>query len=125
MNRPAKPNVPMDAGDWLCFALSDLRYAELGCRRKGIVPGQVCFHAQQASEKALKALLLSDGIDFPLTHDLEELLRVARKGGLTFPPKVQRIVELTPYAVEARYPGSPDAITKRMFERPWDSPSDS
>ncbi len=34
----------------------------------------VCFHAQQAAEKSLKALLASEGMDYPLTHDIEQLL---------------------------------------------------
>ena len=33
-----------------------------------------CFHAQQAVEKSLKALLTSWGIAFPKTHDLTRLL---------------------------------------------------
>jgi HEPN domain-containing protein len=33
----------------------------------------VCFHAQQTVEKYLKALLVLRGIDFPKTHDIEEL----------------------------------------------------
>ncbi|MBK7422896.1 MAG: HEPN domain-containing protein [Propionivibrio sp.] len=32
------------------------------------------FHAQQAVEKALKALLCFRDIDFPRTHDLESLI---------------------------------------------------
>ncbi len=34
----------------------------------------VCFHAQQCVEKYLKAVLVSEAIDFPKTHDLEELM---------------------------------------------------
>ena len=33
----------------------------------------ICFHAQQAIEKALKAVLTINRIDFRRTHDLEEL----------------------------------------------------
>jgi hypothetical protein len=41
---------------------------------------QVCFHALQAEKKAIKALLLCRGIEFPLTHDIEEPLEIAEKG---------------------------------------------
>ena len=33
----------------------------------------MCFHAQQACEKALKAVLASAGTEIPRTHNLEEL----------------------------------------------------
>ena len=33
----------------------------------------VCFHAQQACEKALKALLAAAGTETPRTHNLEDL----------------------------------------------------
>lgn len=32
-----------------------------------------CFHAQQAVEKALKAVMFQHGLEFRRTHDLEEL----------------------------------------------------
>ncbi len=34
----------------------------------------VCYHAQQAVEKAIKSALMVDRIDYPFTHDLEQLL---------------------------------------------------
>lgn len=33
----------------------------------------VCFHAQQAAEKALKAVMCLHGLEYRRTHDLEEL----------------------------------------------------
>jgi len=38
----------------------------------------VAFHAQQAAEKSLKALLILRAIEYPLTHDLEVLLELAQ-----------------------------------------------
>ena len=37
----------------------------------------VCFHAQQAAEKSLKALLALHDVVYPWTHDLGELLALA------------------------------------------------
>jgi HEPN domain-containing protein len=37
----------------------------------------VAFHAQQAVEKSLKALLILQAVEYPLTHDLTRLLRLA------------------------------------------------
>lgn len=34
----------------------------------------LCYNAQQAVEKAIKAVFIKYGIDFPFTHDIAELL---------------------------------------------------
>ncbi len=39
----------------------------------------ICFHAQQASEKFLKAFLAYHDVDFPRTHDLDFLLLECQK----------------------------------------------
>ena len=39
----------------------------------------ICFHAQQAVEKYLKAFLVHHNIDFPRTHDLDFLLLEGKK----------------------------------------------
>ena len=36
----------------------------------------VCFHSQQAAEKVLKCFLVMQNIDFPKTHDLNELWKM-------------------------------------------------
>jgi HEPN domain-containing protein len=63
----------------------------------------VGFHAQQAIEKGLKAVLSSAGIAFRRTHDLAELLDLLADSGLSAPPDAETLDELNPYAVEARY----------------------
>ena len=62
-----------------------------------------CFHAQQAVEKSLKAVLTARQIGFPRTHNLEELANlVADQGGaLPMPPREFR--RLNPFAVQFRY----------------------
>ena len=37
----------------------------------------VCFHLHQAAEKLPKEALAFQGVSYPLTHDLEELLKLA------------------------------------------------
>ena len=39
----------------------------------------ICFHAQQATEKFLKAFLAYHDVDFPRTHDVDYLLQECRK----------------------------------------------
>jgi len=61
------------------------------------------FHAQQAIEKALKAVLAHSGVPFRRTHDIAELLDMLEDAGLAAPPHADRLDELNPYAVEMRY----------------------
>lgn len=61
------------------------------------------FHAQQAVEKALKAVLAHAGVVFRRTHDIAELLDLLSDAGLPVPPHADRLDELNPYAVEMRY----------------------
>ena len=61
------------------------------------------FHAQQAVEKALKALLCLRDIDFPRTHDLENLFSRLSGSGPIPPYASAQLRPLTPYAVDFRY----------------------
>jgi Uncharacterized conserved protein related to C-terminal domain of eukaryotic chaperone, SACSIN len=63
----------------------------------------VCFHAQQAVEKALKAVLFRYGIQFERTHDLVKLARHLRSVGLTLSVTDEGLRKLNPYAVTLRY----------------------
>jgi len=101
------PNNEKDALDipaqWITHAESDLRLGRLGADDPAVLREQVCFHAQQATEKALKAVLLSREIEFPYTHDIKGLLRIAETNGVAIPPAIKQASLLTPYAVETRY----------------------
>ncbi|MDD5434754.1 MAG: HEPN domain-containing protein [Nitrospira sp.] len=72
----------------------------------------MCFHARQAVEKAFKAVLLFHKIDFPFTHDLEELLDTFETAKIPIPSNLLNVGILTPYAVETRYPGYWGEITE-------------
>ncbi len=61
------------------------------------------FHLQQSVEKALKSLLSFKGVEFPKTHDLEDLIELAGERQITLPDYINTLTELTPYAVEFRY----------------------
>lgn len=109
---PPNHKPPGSSEKWLKHAQSDLHYAMLGYDESSILAVHVCFHAQQAVEKAIKAVLLHHHMDFPLVHDLDELIEIARKGGLEIPPFLVDVDLLTPYAVETRYPADWDEITE-------------
>lgn len=65
----------------------------------------IAFHCQQCVEKYLKALLTSYEIEFPKQHDLEALLVLLLQKDPMINPIRDDLKELTPFAVNFRYPG--------------------
>lgn len=63
----------------------------------------VGFHAQQAVEKWLKAVLGSRGIEFEYTHDLRRLIAEVTAVVGEFPFDNAQVVALTEHAVPLRY----------------------
>ena len=63
----------------------------------------VCFHAQQAVEKSLKAILILHGIEFRRTHDLYELAHLLIDNAHNTPFTPEELGKLTPYAMALRY----------------------
>jgi HEPN domain-containing protein len=61
------------------------------------------FHAQQAVEKALKAWLTLVGVEYPRTHDLEELLELLEEHAEPILEAFYDLVDLTDFAVQFRY----------------------
>lgn len=59
MNPKNPRKLPGSPDEWLNYSRSDLKLARLAAGDASIRPEQACFHAQQAVEKAIKALLLS------------------------------------------------------------------
>ena len=71
----------------------------------GLALRQCCFHAQQAVEMDLKALLAMADVDYPLTHNLGALLPLVEVDHPRLTVWAEEIVSLTPFAVEGRYIG--------------------
>lgn len=63
----------------------------------------VGFHAQQAVEKWLKAVLGFRGIEFEYTHDLRRLIGEVVAAVGEFPFDTAEVVALTEHAVPLRY----------------------
>ena len=63
----------------------------------------VGFHAQQAVEKALKAALAAERIEFPFTHDLDGLMDLCRSATLDLPEALDGAEALSPFGVTFRY----------------------
>ncbi len=63
------------------------------------------FHAQQAAEKFLKAALVWHQVEFPKTHDIDRLVELVHTADPSLAALTRQAAALTPYGVEARYPG--------------------
>ncbi len=103
--------------EWLRKANDDLHLAEYLLTTGTAFPNAITFHAQQAAEKYLKALLTRHQVIFPKTHDLEQLLDLIESIHNDLAATLRDIIILTPYGVELRYPGDrPDATADEARE---------
>ena len=91
-----------DVREWIRHAESDLRLAETA-PPSGVLLEHLCFHAQQAVEKAVKAVLIAGGVVPPKVHDIAYLLSLV-PDGVAVPEDVERSEVLTDFAVISRYP---------------------
>jgi HEPN domain-containing protein len=74
------------------------------------VPDHVAgFLAQQAIEKALKAVLIARGVPFERSHDIDYLCSLIEESGLQLTTELREAIALTPWAVEFRYADPFDA----------------
>ena len=80
---PPPKRSPDDPAEWLKRAKSSLIQAKT--KADGIYLEDLCFNAHQAVEKALKALLLKLGGNFPFTHDIVRLNTEIEKKLKTLP----------------------------------------
>ncbi len=99
-----------EARRWLRYAQEDLAGAEQIVAQEDFAPRHACWLAQQAAEKAIKAVLVFLQIDFPKSHDLD-LLRNLVPDGWQLKLRHPDLADLTEWAIEARYPGDwPDSV---------------
>jgi len=106
--------APDDPREWLNRAQSNLAQAHR--EDPAVYLEDLCFQAQQAAEKALKAFLIARRHCPPRTHHLGVLLHLIEQHGVAVPDDVRRVARLTDYAVEARYPGLPEPVTHAEYE---------
>ncbi len=105
---------PDDPREWLNRARSNLVQARSGL--SGVYLEDLCFNAQQAAEKATKAVLIALGIRFPYAHDLSELLNLVEQAGRALPEHIRQAARLSDYAVEARYPGFAEPVSREEYK---------
>lgn len=69
---PPEQPAPGSPADWLRHARSDLALARVPLPQDTLY-SELCYHAQQAVEKSLKAVLIQRGIEFRRVHDIAYL----------------------------------------------------
>jgi len=114
MNAAPKRYPPDEPREWLNRARSNLVRA--GTKLPEVYLEDLCFDAQQAAEKAIKALLIHLDVRFPYTHDLTELLAHVERAGQHIPAGVRQAGALSDYAVESRYPGLAEPVTEEEYK---------
>lgn len=95
---------PKSIREWLEVADSDALAVEQLSSHELVVWPIVCFHAQQAAEKYLKAVLVRHRTPPTRTHDLTQLLSHVRAAGATLEGLDADCALLSKYPVEFRYP---------------------
>ena len=111
--KPPDRFSPNDPREWLNRARSNLALA------KNHIPEayleDLCFEAQQAAEKAIKAMLIGLEVEFPYVHDLARLLTLLKEAGQTVPDTVRKAAELTRFAILTRYPAPVRAVSMEEY----------
>ena len=105
-----------DSGDptaWIRHAKADLALAQVSLPEDNFYE-PLCFHAQQAAEKAVKAVLIINAISFPKTHNIRTLLDLIPKT-IVLPTDVDDAASLTDYAVSGRYPNEVEGIDREEY----------
>lgn len=98
------------AEDWLRFASEDFQAARTLADADHAYPRQTGFHAQQAAEKALKAVFVAGDRLFPFSHDLVllyDLLPEPLRARLD----VNDLGLLSVFAIRTRYPDNLPDVT--------------
>lgn len=108
--RRLQPDNPVE---WLNRAKSSLALAKQ--RSKEIYPEDLCFQAQQAAEKAIKAVYISKNLVFPYIHDISQLLAALEKEGVIIPDFIKQASKLTLYATQTRYPGLEGPVSDKEY----------
>jgi len=99
-----KKNKEDIVNSWVKKADRDLEVAKRELELTDPLTDIIYFHAQQATEKYMKAYLIWLDIEFQKTHDVEDLVVVASKKDPPILKLKDSGAELSAFAVEARYP---------------------
>ena len=99
-----------EALEWVAYAEEDLILAKGALRRSKPLTTGSCFHSQQCAEKYFKAILVSQNVEFPKTHDLLILNTLCTDTGILTGFTKEDLGRLSGYAVHTRYPGNQPTV---------------
>jgi HEPN domain-containing protein len=111
---PLDDRLSGSPADWLRYARSDLELASVTRPDEVLFEG-LCFHAQQAAEKALEAVLIANGIPPPKTHNIRTLLDLLSQV-MVAPQEIEDSAGLADYAVTSRYPGDFEPVNEEEYK---------
>lgn len=95
---------------WFIKAGHDHQAAKLLLGKGPDLTDNICFHAQQAAEKYLKAFLVYSGLHVDKIHYLPRLIELCGKADPEFHSLMEDAREITDYAASGRYPDVWDEI---------------
>ena len=75
------------------------------------------FHAQQAVEKRIKAVLAHNEVAYERTHNIAYLLTLLDGASIPKPDRADDLPNLSPWAAELRYARQPEAVADRQEMR--------
>ena len=110
---PPERFPPDDPREWLNRARSSQAIAK--SRIPDVYLEDLCSKAQQAAEKAIKAVMIKRGVDFPYVHDLARLMSILEASGERIPDTVRRATRLTHFATHTRYPGLEEPVREQEY----------
>lgn len=90
--------------EWLDFAEMDYRSARFLMLMRPVPLEIICYHCEQTAEKMLKGFLVYHDVDVPKTHDLSMLCELCNSIAPEFSEISGICMDLSPYAVQVRYP---------------------
>ena len=100
--------------EWINRAKSCLALAK-EFDNEDIYREDLCFQAQQAAEKAVKAVMVYLSIEPPHTHNFNVLL-LRLKEKISIPDYILKVIDLNDYAIQTRYPGDYTPVGKAEYE---------
>lgn len=91
--------------EWVQKAEGDITAARALLDTGHAVHDSIAFHAQQAAEKYIKAMLQEQDIRFPYTHDVALLADLIQPPLDSLKAMDQELIAVSRLAVQVRYPG--------------------
>jgi len=105
----------MHANEWIKFAQADFDAALHLEAQRPVHIEIVCFHCQQAAEKALKAVLAYHDEEIPRTHSLVSILELCEAHCPRIVDEfIDQADQLSGFAVVVRYPNEIEITEKDM-----------